>query len=174
VGTVNIPRDTETGLPPGINIDVGVSDNDGTDPTVTSTSIISVTLTDLYGTEVALTGEVELCFSSSLANIEGQCLGFLNEQNQWECQDECLEPKNGQLCGTTTHFTNFALLLGGGGDACGTSAEEDYVIAILSGSFIAAAFLIVLASGILVEVRLLIKRKQRSGKRGPLVVVIEK
>ena len=44
--------------------------DDGTDPTVTSTSIISVTLTDLYGTEVALTGEVELCFSSSLANIE--------------------------------------------------------------------------------------------------------
>ena len=48
------------------------------------------------------------------------CLGFWNERRsppRWECEDPCLERNDedqNQICGRTTHFTNFALLLQNG------------------------------------------------------------
>lgn len=66
---------------------------------------------------------VELCISSS--SETDACLGYLDEKvfpPKWKCEDECLNKNaNGQLCGSTSHFTNFAILLGGGGsgeDGC--------------------------------------------------------
>ena len=55
------------------------------------------------------------------------CLGFFDEQkDQWVCQDSCLKKNSSSsgketLCGTTDHFTSFAILLVGGsvkGDKC--------------------------------------------------------
>jgi hypothetical protein len=44
------------------------------------------------------------------------CLGYLDETANppvWKCEDECLKERGDLLCGETSHFTNFAILLGG-------------------------------------------------------------
>jgi hypothetical protein len=57
------------------------------------------------------------------------CLGFFDEEeDRWVCQDSCLKRNSSSsssgketLCGTTDHFTSFAILLVGGsvkGDKC--------------------------------------------------------
>ena len=54
--------------------------------------------------------------------------------------------------GYTSHFTNFAILLGGGGeDECGD--DSNYTIAYLSIAFIVVAIGIVLVAAILIEVK---------------------
>ncbi len=54
------------------------------------------------------------------------CLGFFNDaSDQWECEDACLEKKGGLLCGSTDHFTNFALLLSGGSSKGGQCDDDD-------------------------------------------------
>ena len=61
-----------------------------------------------------LGGSVEICFKSN-SNSDQVCLGYLDEsKNEWVCEDECPDEKNGFYCGKTDHFTNFALLLDGG------------------------------------------------------------
>ncbi|MCB9727208.1 MAG: hypothetical protein H6744_21665 [Deltaproteobacteria bacterium] len=71
---------------------------------------------------------VELCLTDVSGKVNGDnaCLGFLDESTNppsWKCEDPCLKKKGGTLCGQTDHFTNFALLLGGGyggnEDVCG-------------------------------------------------------
>ncbi len=50
------------------------------------------------------------------------CLGYLDEilnPPQWVCQDTCVSSNtNGNLCGTTNHLTNFAILFYGGQRVC--------------------------------------------------------
>jgi len=79
-------------------------------------------------------------------DLDDLCLGFFDEiRKKWVCEDECLEEeeeeeeeeekgrregKSGSrlLCGTSDHFTSFAILFLGGsnveGDRCG--ADERY------------------------------------------------
>ena len=65
--------------------------------------------------EVSLRGEAELCFSATDRERDNRCLAFLDEATStWRCEDQCLEEEDGLLCGTTDHFTNFAILVGGG------------------------------------------------------------
>lgn len=84
------------------------------------------------------------------------CLGYLDESerpSRWKCEDECLSGKDGYLCGSTSHFTNFALLLGGqgGGDPCNSNDPS-----LITGSWlgdvmlIMASVLFVLVVGVLV------------------------
>ena len=59
---------------------------------------------------------------------DNRCLAFLDDAAQkWRCEDECLDEEDGMLCGTAEHFTNFAILVGGGrgssDDPCKNGAE---------------------------------------------------
>ena len=66
------------------------------------------------------------------------------EPPRWRCEDPCPTANGNKVCGTTRHFTSFALLLGGGfgGASCGSNDEwiigqwEDIV---LIGSCLGAA-----------------------------------
>ena len=76
---------------------------------------------------------VEVCLEQRGEDkSDSLCLGFFNEaSDQWECEDPCLEKKGGLLCGSTDHFTNFALLLSGGssgasgGGLCDDDDDDD-------------------------------------------------
>ena len=98
---------------------------------------------------------------------QNQCLGFLNRQNKWVCEDPCLTNKNGQLCGTTDHFTNFALLLTGANarnknnDPCASSVSTDYVLAYVSLSLVATAICITIISVVLIEIKMRVRRIQK-------------
>ena len=76
-----------------------------------------------------LGGDVEICLQS-LDSSENQCLGFLDESRnppEWVCEDYCLDENNsGLYCGSTDHFTNFALLLTGS-NAPDCASDEDWV-----------------------------------------------
>ena len=85
-------------------------------------------------------------------------MGFLNSKDEWQCQDPCLTSKNGQLCGKTDHFTNFALLLSGAGnqkgsDPCASSISANNVLPFLSLALILLAIAVVVVSVILIELR---------------------
>jgi len=60
------------------------------------------------------------------------CLGFLDETRippRWICEDPCLHSSenNNEVCGTTDHFTSFAILLqGGSNNPCG-SDNDNYI-----------------------------------------------
>ncbi len=64
---------------------------------------------------------VELCFTltNPPSDTSAACLGYFDESTKsWKCEDECLESKGGGVvCGTTNHFTNFAILLSSGGSS---------------------------------------------------------
>jgi len=77
---------------------------------------------------------VQICFANSSAikaAVENNdaCLGFFDEHDkQWRCEDTCVEVNDkGQVCGSTDHFTNFAVLLSGGDgkEKCGGEAKND-------------------------------------------------
>ena len=99
-----------------------ISDESSQDGTV-----IDISLIDPSGSFVQPQGDVELCFNPKDGNEDDQCLGFLNEEtNEWECEDECLkQDDNGLLCGDTSHFSKFSLLLdvsGSGNSGCSGSS----------------------------------------------------
>ena len=57
------------------------------------------------------------------------CLSFLNENNEWECEDKCLDSKTNErgettLCGNTNHFTTFAILFAVNLGDCGDNNPE--------------------------------------------------
>jgi hypothetical protein len=66
----------------------------------------------------ALRAPATVCMAADLQRPDGACLGFIDESVSppaWRCEDPCLSKDNrGQWCGTTSHFTNFAILLSGG------------------------------------------------------------
>lgn len=126
---------------------------------VVSESVLDVTLTDSSGREVELVGDAELCFSVDAdVDTEDLCLGFIDEEGRWKCEDSCLQEDNDFLCGTTDHFTSFALLLAGGenggGDGCGSSDDGwDPLIAYLSIGIVGFFVIIVLIAVLLIELR---------------------
>lgn len=89
--------------------------------------------------------------------LKDLCLGFINEKTrEWECEDKCLkrQQQNGGrsvFCGTTTHFTSFALLLQTGNKGNGECGDEDQYITnsnnndiALVASVVGACFLFVI------------------------------
>ena len=71
--------------------------------------------------------------------------------------------------GKTNHFTNFAILLGGGDNECGE--DVDYTISYLSIAFISVAIIIVLLSAVIIEIYVRYERRDLGNyfKRGERV-----
>ena len=100
--------------------------------------VVDVSLEDI--TE-DIGGGVEICIQSLASSQSDLCLGFLDETlspPEWVCEDPCLqENSDGLLCGSTTHFTNFALLLSNGdaADGCTSTKDFDYITGHFWGDF---------------------------------------
>lgn len=127
---------------------------------VFESAILSVTLQDEYGNEINNFDEpVQLCFSANGKSTSNKCLNYYDEdKGEWVCTDPCLEASNDLICGFTNHFTNFAILLGGGGeDECGD--DDGYTIAYLSIAFIIVAIVIVITAAVLIELKVRRSRK---------------
>jgi hypothetical protein len=90
-------------------------------------------------------------FCNPFYNNKQDCLSYLDEKEdppKWKCVDECLEKKGGMLCGSTDHFTSFAVLLGGiggggGGGGCGSSNKESSIYVYLSAAAIGFALFVI-------------------------------
>mgnify|MGYP005993650551 CR=1 FL=1 len=77
----------------------------------TFSKVLVLELFDEAGNPVQPEGEVEICFQSNFVGDSSElCLAFINSSGDWECQDLNLNVTDGQLCGVTDHFTEFALL----------------------------------------------------------------
>jgi hypothetical protein len=86
-------------------------------------------------------------------------LAFLNEEtNKWECEDPCLESKGDLLCGSTSHFTSFALLLAGTEECGSENSEQNEVLYILSASFIGVAIIIAGVCAVIADLK--VRKKQ--------------
>lgn len=152
VGSVLLPQDTVGAL-------VISSDTDAVPISAVVSIIVDVTVIGANGELITeFDDPIEICFETD--EDEGDvCLGFYNEEGNWECEDFCLEATNDGVCGETDHLTSFALLLdssAGSGDKCG-SESTNYVIAYLSIAFISAAIVAVIVLAVLVEIRLRVK-----------------
>ena len=97
-------------------------------------TVFDISLFTADGNPVPLESEVEICLEvkGKEFNKDDYCLGFIDEEQKppvWVCQDSCLRKgRDQQLCGTTDHFTSFALLLGGGSNGgCGVGDSEDFI-----------------------------------------------
>lgn len=105
------------------------------DPFVIS-PVIDVIAVDRFGQEIVFNGEAEICIKvpENSKITDNSCLGYLEVNrfpNEWICEDPCVEyvEELQQICGTTTHFTSFAVLFegkGGGDSLCGSS-ENGYI-----------------------------------------------
>ena len=95
------------------------------------------------------------------------CLGFINEDNEWECVDECIElNEDGQYCGETDHFTSFAMLLNtsndGNSNGCESSNNGITWITYLSIASVGLALLIILTALFVGEILFRIKQKKKN------------
>ena len=124
---------------------------------VIDSSLISIVLTDDFGSEVQPSNEVELCFlkSKDINDVDDACLGFLNEDltvPRWECVDRSIREKGDFLCGTTDHFTNFAILFTGGGNDDDESIfifNESWKDGVLIGSLSLAIIIFLIIGALL-------------------------
>jgi hypothetical protein len=89
------------------------------EPDASSAEVVSK-IYDFSPDGLKFAGEATLCIQPSAgASTDTSCLGYLNMDGKWQCEDTCLAPKGDQLCGSTSHFTSFAILLSGGkGASC--------------------------------------------------------
>jgi len=111
-------------------------------------SAVDLTLMDGLNRPLQFKGEIELCFTVVGNNAEEEsCLGYLDEEcGQWVCEDKSLESKEGKVCGTTGHFSSFAILIGANLRAqCGSQNQAvDDVLSWLSLALGMTAIIIVL------------------------------
>lgn len=96
------------------------------------------------------------------------CLGYLDEEcGEWVCEDKSLEAKRGQLCGSTGHFTSFAILIGANlNSGCGAEAVVNRVVAWLSVAFAIVAIAIFFICAIIKEIGMRIRRSRIEGQFG--------
>lgn len=60
------------------------------------------------------------------AELKGACLGYFDEvSSSWKCEDPCLVKSDKLLCGSTSHFTSFAILLSGGSGTDTTCTDKE-------------------------------------------------
>lgn len=111
-------------------------------------SIIDITLTDELGNNISnLADDLIICFTDNDVD-DDTCLSFFNTfTRQWECEDECLQQKDGEYCGKTNHLTSFALLFNGidGGNDCDNSNYNEVYGWISLGMLIFAIIIISIA-----------------------------
>jgi len=145
-------------IPPGL---AGTEENNELDVAVTNfdrqeSDVISITLRDQFGNSITqLTEPLTICLKQTgKDNADDLCLGYLNDDREWECEDCSLKESEDSLyCGETGHLTNFALLLQGDdkGNKCGDDGFNS-VLAWLSLSFVILAILMVAGAILGVEI----------------------
>ena len=125
-------------------------------PTPEGADIISpvydIYIADSFGMELPFDGDATICFDITATeeiSKKRSCLSFFNEETQeWECEDKCLERNDDdQFCGSTSHFTAFAVLfygIDGPGANCG-SAPNNYIFGVYWKDLILIACFIGLA-----------------------------
>ena len=102
----------------GNEIIVDVISGEPEDPT--ESRVVDITLRDTNGQNQQPQGNVEICLSVSQTSSD-QCLAVFNEEeNIWECEDPCLSTSDSLLCGETSHFSRFSILL----DPTGKGSED--------------------------------------------------
>jgi len=128
--------------------------------------VITVTLIDQENNSITdLTkGDVTICLTATKdVQKEEVCLSFFNVQTlSWECEDKCLErDENNMLCGDTSHFTSFALLLTGqtGNEECDKLSREDVAISFTSLAVLIIAGVVIVVSVVGWEIRVRHKAK---------------
>eukprot|EP01096_Ripella_sp_DP13-Kostka_P014687 TRINITY_DN670_c0_g1_i2.p1 TRINITY_DN670_c0_g1~~TRINITY_DN670_c0_g1_i2.p1 ORF type:complete len:1080 (+),score=387.12 TRINITY_DN670_c0_g1_i2:165-3404(+) len=114
-------------------------------PVVFQSVVFNITLVDTLGQDVQPESALICLETSGGEDISKQCLGFLDESDpakpEWKCQDECLQKgAKGKVCGTSSHFTSFAILLSGsvGSDPCGDNSSDFFTGAYWSDSVVVA------------------------------------
>lgn len=156
VGSVSLPSDISGTL---------VVSSDTTAEVIDDVVSLVLDVTVVGGSGELITSfddPIELCFQTN--ESEGDvCLGFYNDNEEWECEDYCLESTSEGVCGETNHLTSFALLLdssAGSDDKCG-SASTDYMYVYLSVGFVLFAVIVVVIGALIGEYRLRARLKGR-------------
>ena len=126
--------------------------------------IIDVTIVDENGVSLQPQGDIEICIDSNGVDSDNPCLGFFNElNNEWECEDTCLEEDNkGLYCGITSHLSRFTLLLDPGGttgnERCGSDSWNGITPTPWGDAIvIASACILVFCIGIIVIILITLK-----------------
>jgi len=160
-------------IPPGLSaagnsLEINFTqDPDSLDPSASTergNTIFAIELLDGNGNAITQLDEpLTICLAADSlpgSNINQLCLSYYDEEAEiWICEDDTLiRGADNELCGTTSHLTNFALLLSGGGGSSGW----DKTMGWLTLGFTAGALLLILASTIVLEVH--IRRKQHYQK----------
>ena len=156
VGTVSLPTDIRGTLVVGSDTTAEVIDD-------VVSLVLDVTVVGESGELItSFDDPIELCFETD-QNEGDVCLGFYNENEEWECEDYCLQSTSDGVCGETDHLTSFALLLdssAGSSDKCG-SASTDYTYVYLSAGFVVFAVIVVVVGLIIAEARIRVKMRVR-------------
>lgn len=124
---VAIPPET---FPEGSVVVVSIPQNIPETDQELSSTVVDITVFNVRGAEIEPIESVEICLESTSDDAD-QCLGFLDfsvDPPEWRCEDKCPTKRGRTFCGETTHFTNFALLLGSvGADECASDASEELI-----------------------------------------------
>ena len=128
---------------------------------ILSFGVVNVTAFKANGEPIFTFEEpVEICLSVPPDTDKDEaCLSFLNEDNEWECEDKCLDREVNErgdtlLCGSTGHFTTFSILFTGIQNDCNNNdSPVDTAIAWLSFGLICFAIIFVAFGVIMIEIR---------------------
>ena len=143
-------------------------------------------IVDSFGNEIDLPGEVEICLNVTtkddievgclslfclfvllILKIQKTCLSYFDESTQeWKCEDSCLEKNDqGQYCGSTAHFTSFAILLQGKKNDCNKDEDElDQVVGYLSIAGVSMAIIFIIGSIVIYEIYFQHKKAVKLGE----------
>lgn len=103
-------------VPPGaLEVDTSFQITPGTAP-----KNDKARLTEVYSFEpngVKFSEPAWVCLGGAPVDSKAGCLGYIDETvdpPKWVCEDPCVKRVDGTVCGQTSHFTSFAILLDGG------------------------------------------------------------
>ena len=110
-GTVSVPDSVVEGS--GELVVTVIDQPNIYDDTTLGSPILELLLFDESGREVTdLDDEVEICLQSNIdPDDDDICLGFLDEEENWVCEDPCLEERDEGYCGQTGTLTQLFPLL---------------------------------------------------------------
>lgn len=139
-GTVSVPDSVVEGA--GELVVTVIDEPNLYDDTTLGSPVLELLLFDQNGRAVTdLEDEVEICLQTTEDSDDDDiCLGFLDQDETWVCEDPCLEQRDEGYCGKTDHFTKFSLLLdtgeGGSNASACTSSSQDNLYIWLSLAFV--------------------------------------
>ena len=92
-------------------------------------AVVDIIAVNEYGVEIIFKDEAEVCLEVEDTSIaKHSCLGYFDEDSQeWICEDPCLKQEGNTLCGSTNHFTSFAVLFSGIQGDCSNNNGEQYI-----------------------------------------------